>query len=136
MAKETLTVVAGVVERGGKFLITRRHRHAAHLAGAWEFPGGKLEPDEDPRDALARELDEEIGVRPRVGEVADVAFYRYPERNILLIFYRCGLSGAAEPYPRDCAAVKWIEAHEFPQYRFPPADTAVIAKIRALGKTA
>ena len=127
--KPTKIVTAAVIERGGKFLITQRLPHAAHMAGAWEFPGGKLEADEDPRDCIAREVMEEVGARADVLDVADVAFYRYEQFNALLLFYRCRLV-EGEPYPRDCAAVRWIFPDEFPKYEFPPADVAVIEKIR------
>ena len=72
----TVIVVAAVVVEGNKVLLTQRKR-GTHLAGAWEFPGGKVEPGEDPRAALRRELDEELGIDVSVGEIVDVAFHRY-----------------------------------------------------------
>jgi 8-oxo-dGTP diphosphatase len=132
MTKLTKLVTAAVIEREGRFLITQRLPDSAHLPGAWEFPGGKIEPDEDPRDCLAREVMEETGVRSEVGGIADVSFYRYEEFNVLVLFYSCRIT-EGEPYPKDCAAVKWIAADEFPLYRFPAADVAVIEKIRGRG---
>ena len=64
-------VVAAVVERDGRYLITRR-LEGTHLAGLWEFPGGKILPGEKPEDALRRELQEELGVEAEVGELIGV----------------------------------------------------------------
>jgi 8-oxo-dGTP diphosphatase len=83
----TIVVSAGVLIEHGRVLLTQR-KAGSHLAGAWEFPGGKVEPGEDPRDALTRELLEELGIETAVHEVIDVTFHRYPERAVLLLFYR------------------------------------------------
>jgi 8-oxo-dGTP diphosphatase len=115
----------------GRVLLTQRKR-GTHLAGAWEFPGGKVEPDEDPRDALARELAEEIGVTVTVGDIVEVTFHRYPSKSVLLLFYEARLSpGSPEPRALDVAAVKWAAAEDLRDELFPPADVAVLAKVRA-----
>jgi mutator protein MutT len=126
--KPTVTATAAIVERGGKYLITQR-RPGGHLPLAWEFPGGKLEPDEAPAACLAREVFEEVGTRVRVGEILDASLYPYERFNVLLLFYECVLL-EGEPYPCDCRAVRWIPPEEFPRYAFPPADIAVIEKLR------
>src|SRR5215471_12269213 len=83
---DTIIVSAGVVIEHGRVLLTQR-KAGTHLAGAWEFPGGKVEPGEDPRDALVRELAEELGIDVTSGEILDVTFHRYPERAVLLLFF-------------------------------------------------
>ena len=75
----TVLVSAAIIVEGGHVLLTRR-KPGTHLAGAWEFPGGKVEPGEDPRAALRRELDEELGIDVSVGEIVDVTFHRYSGR--------------------------------------------------------
>src|SRR4051812_571287 len=82
----TLLVAAAVVIEGERVLLTQR-KVGTHLAGAWEFPGGKVQAGEDPRAALVRELREELGIASVVGEIMEVTFHRYPERSVLLLFY-------------------------------------------------
>lgn len=124
-------VVAGVILREGRVLLSQR-KAGSHLAGAWEFPGGKVEPGEDPREALCRELREEIGVEVEVGDAVEVTFHRYPGKDVLLLFFEATLrAGSAEPRALDVAAVRWAEAGELRDELFPPADVAVLTKVRA-----
>ena len=115
-------------------LLTQR-KSGTHLAGAWEFPGGKVEPDEDPRDALVREL--RGGARrrpPRSGDIVEVTFHRYPAKNVLLLFYEARLApGSAEPRGarRRRRALGRGRASSSDEL-FPPADVAVLAKVRAM----
>lgn len=127
-------VAAAVLLRGGRVLLSQR-KAGSHLAGAWEFPGGKVEPGEDPRAALARELEEELGVTAVVGAPVEVTFHAYPEKSVLLLFFEASLTeGSAEPRPLDAADVRWAAAHELRDEDFPPADVAVLAWVRrALG---
>lgn len=128
----TLLVSAAVVIEHARVLLTRR-KSGTHLAGLWEFPGGKVEPDEDPRDALRRELFEELGIECAVGDIVDVAFHRYPDadRSMLLLFYEATRS-AESPEPRalDVAEFQWAEASFLEDDRFPAADLAVLRKVR------
>ncbi len=124
-------VAAGVIIKGGSVLLSQRKR-GTHLAGAWEFPGGKVEPGEDPREALARELHEELGVDATVGEPVEVTFHRYPGKDVLLLFFEATLTpGSAEPRALDVAAVRWATREDLIDELFPPADVAVLAKVRA-----
>ena len=129
----TLIVSAGVLVEGGRVLLTRR-KAGAHLAGMWEFPGGKVEPGEDPKDALRRELEEELGIDVRVGEIVDVAFHRYDDADkaVLLLFYDASRT-LASPAPRalDVAEVKWGTRADLEPSLFPPADVAILAKVAA-----
>ena len=129
----SIVVVAGVIFEGDRVLVTQR-KTGTHLAGAWEFPGGKLEEGESPQDALARELREEIGIEVRVAEVIDVAFHRYEdaEKAVLLLFYEaCILPSSPAPRAIDVARVGWWTAAELKPSRFPPADVGVLEKVRA-----
>ncbi len=118
----------------GRVLLTQR-KTGSHLAGLWEFPGGKAEPGEDPRDALARELEEEIGIVALVGEIVDVTFHRYEEADkaVLLLFFLVSRApGSPEPRPLDVAALKWAARDDLDPNFFPPADVAVLAKVSAM----
>jgi len=113
-------------------VLLSQRKSGTHLAGAWEFPGGKVEPDEDPRDALVRELAEELGVTAEVGDIVEVTFHRYPTKSVLLLFYEARLAaGSAAPRALDVAAVRWAAPSELKDEEFPPADVAVLAKVRA-----
>jgi 8-oxo-dGTP diphosphatase len=123
-------VAAAVLVEAGRVLLTQRKR-GTHLAGAWEFPGGKVEPGEDPRDALARELAEEIGMEVTVGDPMEITFHRYPEKSVLLLFFVVERKpGSPDPRAIDVADVKWAGPDELHDEMFPPADVAILAKVR------
>ncbi len=129
----TVVVAAGIVCERGRVLLSRR-KSGTHLEGLWEFPGGKVEAGEDPREALRRELEEELGVRTKVGEIVDVTFHRYEDADkaVLLLFFEAEReAGSPEPQAIDVAEVGWFAAHELDPAAFPPADVAVLAKVRA-----
>ena len=122
-------VAAAVVIDGGRVLLTQRPS-GTHLAGSWEFPGGKLEPDESPEQALARELHEELGVDADVGAIVDVTWWRYPTKTVLLLFYRATITGAVQHL--GVADHAWVTASALDGYAFPPADEKVLRAVRGL----
>lgn len=129
---KTVIVAAGVVFREGHVLLTQR-KAGAHLAGLWEFPGGKVEPGEDPKATVVRELEEELGILVDVGDILDVAFHRYEDADkaVLLLFYEATLrAGSPEPRALDVAAFDWATRDKLSDERFPPADVGLLAKIR------
>ncbi|MEY2668695.1 MAG: hypothetical protein RJA59_1333, partial [Pseudomonadota bacterium] len=89
-------VVAAVIRRDGRILVTRRHPHADR-GGQWEFPGGKVEPGEDEAAALVREIREELDCEVTVGALLARTTHRYPDLEVELAFYACTLPGATEP---------------------------------------
>jgi 8-oxo-dGTP diphosphatase len=128
----TVVVAAGIVVEGGRVLLTQR-KAGTHLAGAWELPGGKVLPGEDPREALRRELQEELGIDVAVGEIVDVTFHRYPEADkaVLLLFFEARRTDvSAEPRAIDVADFTWGGPDALDPARFPPADVAVLGKVR------
>jgi 8-oxo-dGTP diphosphatase len=97
----------------------------------WEFPGGKLEDGESPEAALVRECREECGIEVEVTEILDVTYHRYPEKDVLLLFYRCELR-AGEVRHLQVADHAWVPPRNLEDYPLPPADERVITRIRAL----
>ena len=118
-----ITVVAAVVERDGKFLLTRRLK-GTHLAGLWEFPGGKCEPGETHVACLERELVEELGVTAIVGREILATEHVYPERTVRLHFHACEIVG--EPRPLLGQEMQWCARQELRARDFPEADEALI----------
>ena len=129
----TVLVAAAVVIEGGRVLLSQR-KAGGHLAGAWEFPGGKVDEGEDPREAVHRELREELGIEASANEILDVTFHRYDDvgKTVLLMFFEATrTAGSAEPRAIDVAAVKWAGSDDLDPARFPPADAEVLRKVRA-----
>jgi 8-oxo-dGTP diphosphatase len=122
-----ILVTAGLIFKDGKLLIAQRPA-GKHGALKWEFPGGKVEENEDPRACLAREIREEMAVEIRVENIVETVFHRYPDRSVLLLFYRCSwLSG--EPKTLECAAFDWAKPSDLPNYDFLEADLDFIRKL-------
>ncbi len=123
MTVKTILVAAAVIERDGRYLITRR-QPGVHLAGHWEFPGGKCEPDETLVACLSRELREELDVGVTVGDLLLTTTHDYPERRVELHFVRCGLEG--EPAPQLGQEMRWTPREELKTLEFPAADAELI----------
>ena len=124
---EAIEVVAAVIERDGKLLITRRPE-GSHLSGLWEFPGGKPQPGETFEQALRREIDEELGAEVSVGERIETIEWQYPDKRVRLVFVRCDVRG--EPRPLEGQEMAWVTPAELARYEFPPADAALIQRLR------
>ena len=128
----TITVVAAVVEENDAFLVTRRP-DGVHLAGLWEFPGGKTDSTENHADALRREMLEELDTDVDVGPLVFETTHAYPERTGALFFYRCVLRG--QPRPLLGQEMRWVRRSDLPSLGFPPADEALITYLAQAEKT-
>ena len=124
--RQVIPVVAAVIEEDGRFLVTCRPP-GVHLAGMWEFPGGKVDSAEAHDAALRRELRDELGVDVTVGALVHQTTHAYPERTVVLFFYRCVLRGV--PHPQLGQEVRWVARQELPQLGFPPADAELIDRL-------
>ena len=123
---ETIVVAAAVIERDGRFLVTRRHK-GVHLEGYWEFPGGKCLSGESLASCLARELQEELAVGSSVGREIFAVTHDYSERSVELHFLACELRG--EPLPQLGQEMQWVTRQDLVRLRFPPADDELIARL-------
>ena len=118
-----IVVVAAVIERDDEFLVTLRPE-GAHLAGHWEFPGGKCMPHETHAEALRRELFEELDIVGDVGDCIYTVTHKYADRAVALYFYRCGFNG--DPKPMMGQEMRWVAREGLRDLPFPEADAALI----------
>jgi 8-oxo-dGTP diphosphatase len=124
-----IEVAAGLIrDDRGRYLITQRRR-GSHLAGLWEFPGGKLEAGETPAAGLRRELTEELSATFAVGNLVETVRWEYPDRVVVLHFFECRLESGAI-VPREEQAMAWVEPARLPDHDFPPADRELIHRLR------
>jgi mutator protein MutT len=122
-----IEVAAGLVFRDGKVLITQRPA-GGHLAGLWEFPGGKREANESFEDCLRRELMEELGIEVEVGEMVDAITHSYWEKTVHLRFFRC-VWKRHEPQGLGCPAFRWVTVAEMARHEFPAADSQLLNRM-------
>jgi 8-oxo-dGTP diphosphatase len=118
-----IVVAAAVIERGDRFLVTRRQK-GVHLEGRWEFPGGKCNPGETLGACMGRELKEELKVETSVGDEVFWTTHDYGDRLVELHFLRCEISG--EPAPQQGQEMRWVTRGELGSLAFPAADAALI----------
>lgn len=126
-SKNSIQVAAAVIERNGRFLIAQRGPQT-HLAGYWEFPGGKREPGESFEDCLIREVREELGITVTQPTPFKVIHHDYPEKSVELHFFFCSID-KGEARPLGCANVQWVVPAELANFCFPPADEPVVAEL-------
>ena len=124
-----VVVSAAVIFHEGRVLMTQRPAKT-HLAGKWEFPGGKVERGEDPRDTAVRELREECGITIKVQDILEVSFHAYPEKDVLLLFYE-GRWVSGEVQHLGVADHRWVEPGRIGELDLPPADAPLVAKLAA-----
>jgi 8-oxo-dGTP diphosphatase len=128
MANRTVRVVAAVIEREGKYLITQR-REEAVLPLLWEFPGGKVEEGETDEQALHREVLGRVGVDVEVREKLTEKHHAYEKYDVHLTLYACRLEPEREPEPLRVRDVRWVASSDFSSYTFPPADQATMDRL-------
>jgi 8-oxo-dGTP diphosphatase len=114
-------VVAAMIERDGRYLLTQR-RSTAVLPLLWEFPGGRVERGESDGSALSRELRHRLGVDVQVGVRVSSVRHSYEAYDVELHLYECALPEAAVLEPQSVHAFAWATSAEFEQYAFTPAD--------------
>lgn len=128
--KTVLVSAVALIDGDGRVLLAQRPE-GKPMAGLWEFPGGKVEPDESPEAALIRELDEELGIGTWESCLAPLTFasHRYPEFHLLMPLFACRKWGGI-PAPRENQVLKWVRPTELKSYPMPPADLPIIPILR------
>lgn len=119
--------MAAIIKQKGKILICQRGA-GGNCAFLWEFPGGKLEPDESKEECLIRECEEELGIQIATESTFAETTYQYPDRKISFTFFIAQIT-AGELTPRVHQQVRWVAPGELSEYDFCPADTEVVKKL-------
>jgi 8-oxo-dGTP diphosphatase len=123
-------VAAALFDADGRVLIAQRPE-GKHMAGWWEFPGGKVADGESDRDALVRELREELGIESRAHRVITTMAHEYPDRVVELILWHASLV-SGEPRGLDGQQLKWVDCQSLGSERLLPADLPLIPALQAL----
>ena len=127
-----IVVAAALIDGEGRVLLQQRPSGKA-MAGLWEFPGGKVEPDEEPEAALARELLEELGISVDPADLAPGPFASAPlgERHMLLLLYLCH-RWTGDPVALEAEALQWLLPKAMTSVQMPPADEPLVTMLEAL----
>ena len=119
-----INVVCAVIgDKEGRLLVCRRAQGKS-LAGKWEFPGGKVELDELPEQALRRELSEELACEVDVGKVLPEVEYHYPEFSIRLLPFLCSLK-CGDPIAVEHSEIRWITPEQCSSLDWAEADVPI-----------
>lgn len=123
-------VVAALIVRDGKLLVCQRTRHQT-MPLKWEFPGGKIEEGEQPRDALRRELEEELGILATIGDEVARIQHEYPNRSMVEIRFYVVREFQREIENRIFKDLKWTQPGELPKFDFLEADLTLVKDLAA-----
>lgn len=123
-------VVAGLIVENGKLLVCQRTRHQT-MPLKWEFPGGKIEEREQPRDALRRELEEELGIVATIGDEVSRIQHEYPNGGMVELRFFVVRAYQGEIENRIFKDIQWSAPQDLPKYDFLEADLTLVRDLAA-----
>jgi len=123
-------VVAALIVQDGKVLVCQRTRHQT-MPLKWEFPGGKIEEGEQPRDALRRELDEELGIAAKIGDELARIQHEYPNGGMVKLRFYVVREYRGELENRIFKDIQWSRPRDLPKYDFLEADLTLVNDLAA-----
>ncbi len=130
--KTVLVSAVALIDVDGRILLAQRPEGKS-MAGLWEFPGGKVEMNETPEEALIRELDEELGIQTWNSCLAPLTFasHRYETFHLLMPLFVCR-KWEGTPQPKEGQVLKWVYANKLKDFPMPEADIPLIPMLRDL----
>jgi 8-oxo-dGTP diphosphatase len=130
VTRTVLVAAVALIDADGRVLLAQRPEGKS-MAGLWEFPGGKVEPDETPETALIRELHEELGIDTHASCLAPLTFasHAYPEFHLLMPLFACR-KWKGMPHPQEGQRLAWVRPQALRDYPMPPADIPLIPILR------
>ena len=128
---KTIRVVAAVIRSEDKIFATARGY--GEFKGQWEFPGGKIEPEETPQEALVREIQEELDVKIEVGDLIDTIEYDYPSFHLSMDCFWCNVT-ESEIKLKEAEDARWLSKDELYSVDWLPADMELIEKLELFNK--
>lgn len=131
---KTIRVVAAIIKtinEDGEPIIFATQRGYGEFKGGWEFPGGKIEEGETPKEALIREIKEELETEIMVGELLDTIEYDYPTFHLSMDCFWCEII-SGDLVLKEAEAAKWLSKEELYSVQWLPADITLIDKIRCI----
>ena len=128
--KILIVSAVALLDQDNRVLISQRSQNR-HMGGLWEFPGGKVEPNETPEFALIRELEEEIGINTWSSCLAPLTFasHSYSDFHLLMPLFVCRKWDGI-PTPKEGQVLKWVLPKDLTNYEMPPADRPLVAILR------
>ena len=125
MEKKHLHIAAGIIRNSQQHIFITQRPEGTHMAGVWEFPGGKLEKGEHPKDALIRELEEEVGIAVTDCNLFHQVDHEFEDRFITLYFFMVS-DWENEPYGKEGQKSRWIKQHDLIAEDFPLANRVIV----------
>ncbi|GKW11993.1 MULTISPECIES: 8-oxo-dGTP diphosphatase MutT [Pectobacterium] len=131
MTQKQLSVAVGIIRNADQQYFIARRPDGVHMAGMWEFPGGKIEEGETPEQGLIRELREETGIEASAPQPLNSKTFSTPERIITLHFFLVE-TWQGEPYGREGQESRWVSVEALREEEFPPANAEMIRWLKSL----
>ncbi len=125
--KRIIEVVGAIIKDGDRYLVGQRAANKSQ-GGLWEFMGGKIEPGETPKQALARECREELALEIENEHIIDSVVHEYPEKTIRLTLILCSPKSGSVPKALEHQQIRWVTRSEMDALDFAPADRELIRK--------
>ena len=129
MTLKQLNIAAGIIRNSAKEIFITQRDASSHMAGFWEFPGGKIESGETPEQAVIRELQEEVGIDAEAPVLLKTLEHRFPDRIITLYFFLVE-EWQGEPYGKEGQPKRWVKQSELKAEDFPPANEAIVNALK------
>lgn len=129
MTLKQLNISVGIIRNAQKEIFITQRDASSHMAGFWEFPGGKIEAGETPDQAVIRELQEEVGIDAQSPVLLKTLEHRFPDRIITLHFFLVK-EWQGEPYGKEGQPKRWVAQSDLKEEEFPPANEAIVTALK------